>query len=313
MNDNLLDKIDIINNDEIDFTQMITLLWVNKIKIVFITSIFAIASIFYALSIPNQYKATAILAPAQKSNVSSLVGSLGSIASMAGVNLGEGKSNDTQIALEIMQSWNFIEDFISSHDLAPQLTAVQGWDPESNQLIYNEEAYDVKEKKWVNEIGEPSSWQLFRSFSGLSKVTQNKLTGMVSVSIEYYSPEIAKQWLDTYVMAINDHMKNRQLTKVSRSIVYLQEQINSTSISEMKDVFYTIIEDEIKNKMIAEATADYAFVSVSPSMMPEIKSKPKRAAICVLWTLFGGFISISLVLLKYYLPKFWKKISIYNK
>tara|TARA_B100001059_G_C17749007_1_gene536046 strand:+ start:28 stop:969 length:942 start_codon:yes stop_codon:yes gene_type:complete len=310
MNDNSVHKIDDSNKDEIDLTEMIAVLFSNKFKIIIITTIFAVASVFYALSIPNQYKVTAKLVPAQKNNVSSLVGSLGSIASMAGVNLGESESNDTQIALEIMQSWSFIENFITSNNLAPKLSAVLSWDKATNQLIFNQDVYDVVENKWVIEGGQPSSWLLFRAFSGISKVTQDKLTGMISVSIEHYSPQIAKEWLDLYVLAINDHMKNRKLAKVSRSIEYLQEQINNTSISEMRDVFYTIIEEEIKNKMMAEATADYAFVSVSPSMIPEVKSRPKRASICVLYTLFGGMLSVIFVLLRHYTPQRWKKIII---
>ena len=46
--------------------------------------------------------------------------------------------------------------------------------------------------------------------------------------------------------------------------------------------FYTIIEEQTKNKMVAEASPDYAFVAVSPSMLPEEKSEPNRILICIL-------------------------------
>ena len=52
-------------DDEIDLRELFAVLWAGKIKIIFITAIFAVASVIYALSVPNQYKATALLAPAQ--------------------------------------------------------------------------------------------------------------------------------------------------------------------------------------------------------------------------------------------------------
>ena len=71
----------------------------------------------------------------------------------------------------------------------------------------------------------------------------------------------------------------------------------------MQEVFYTIIEEQIKKKMLAEASPDYAFVAVSRSMVPEEKSKPKRALICILGTLLGGMLSVLLVLSMHYVRR----------
>ena len=102
----------------------------------------------------------------------------------------------------------------------------------------------------------------------------------MSVSVEYYSPHIAKKWVDLYISAINEHMQTRQVSKVSRNISYLEEQIERTPIAEMREVFYTIIEEQTKIDAAA-ASPDYAFVAVSASMVPEEKSQPKRALICI--------------------------------
>ena len=47
------------NNDEIDLTEIIKILWKNKILIIIITFIFMLFSIIFALIVPKQYKATA--------------------------------------------------------------------------------------------------------------------------------------------------------------------------------------------------------------------------------------------------------------
>ena len=295
-------------DDEIDLRELFGVLWSGKIKIIVITVVFAVGSVFYALSIPNQYKATALLAPAQSDGggLSSALGQLGGLASLAGVSIGGGESSESQIAQEIMKSWSFVETFIADNELEVEVYAAEGWSKGSGQLQIDNDVYDTTQQSWLIEdddnggLRPPTSWELFERFQEVLSVSEDKKSGLVSVSIEYYSPRIAKDWLDRYVSAINEHMQSRQVAKVSNNIAYLKAQIDKTSIAEMREVFYTIIEEQTKNKMVAEASPDYAFVAVSPSMVPEEKSQPKRALICILGTLLGGMLSVLLVLVNHY-------------
>ena len=294
--------------DEIGLKELFLVLWAGKSLIAAITAVFAISSVLYALSTPNQYKATALLAPAQSDGggLSSALGQLGGLASLAGVSIGEGTSNESQIAQEVMKSWSFVDSFIAYNKLEVAVYAADGWSKTSGEIQLDDDVYDVDKQNWLledDETGElrpPTSWELFERFSEMFSVSQDKLTGLVSVSIEYYSPQIAKEWLDLYIKAINKHMQERQVMKVSNNISYLEAQIAKTSIAEMREVFYTIIEEQTKNKMVAEASPDYAFIAVSPSMVPEEKSKPSRALICVLATLLGGMLSVVIVLIRHY-------------
>ena len=298
-------------DDEIDLRELFGVLWAGKIKIIAITAVFAVASIIYALSVPNQYKATALLAPAQSSGggLSGALGQLGGLASLAGVSLGGGESSEGQIAQEIMKSWSYIEGFIAENNIAVEVFAAEGWSKGSNELKIDDDFYDTETKTWsvkndtTGEVGPPSSWELFEEFSERLAVSEDKKSGLVSVSIEYYSPLIAKQWVDLYVESINRFMQQRQVDKVTRNINYLQEQIEKTSIAQMQEVFYTIIEEQTKNKMLAEASPEYAFVAVGPSMVPELKSQPKRALICILGALLGGMLSVLMVLIMHYAKK----------
>ena len=295
-------------DDEIDLKELFLVLWAGKFLIVAITAVFAISSVLYALSIPNQYKATALLAPAQSDGggLSSALGQLGGLASLAGVSIGEGSSSEAQVAQEIMKSWSFVESFITDNKLDVEVYAARGWSKTSGELKFDDDLYNVDKKTWLleddqsGEFRPPTSWELFERFSEMLSVSQDNLTGLVSVSIEYYSPQVAKEWLDLYIIAINKHMQARQVAKVSNNISYLEAQIAKTSIAEMREVFYTIIEEQTKNKMVAEASPDYAFVAVSPSMVPEEKSKPSRALICVLGTLIGGMLGLVIVLVRHY-------------
>lgn len=295
-------------DDEIDLRELFTVLWAGKKLIVAITAIFAMVSVGYALSLANQYKASAVVSPSQSggSSLGAMAGQLGGLASLAGINIGSGESNETQEAMEIMQSRAFMEDFIQTHDLQVPIYAAIGWDKGSNSLKLNNDLYDATLKHWLiegDESGEnraPSSWELYKAFRERVAVSQDKKSGLINISVEYYSPQIAKQWVDLFIITINDYMRARKLEQVNRNIEYLTAQIDKTAIADMREVFYQLVEEQTKSKMLAEASPEYAFVTVSRAMVPEEKSQPQRALVCVLGTLLGGMLSVLWVLVRRY-------------
>lgn len=292
-------------DDEINLLELIKVLWLDKFKIIAITSVFAAFSVTYALSIENQYKAEILLVPAQSQSggLSGAIGQLGGLASLAGVNLTSGETSEVEIAIHIAKSWGFISNFVSENNLSIEVGAVSGWNKETNKLIYNEDLYDPINKVWLLEGGPPSDFQLFKYFAGKKEIVENKMTGLVSVSVDSFSPHLAKKWLDLYVAAINEHMQQRKVTEVARNIKYLEIQLDKNENKEMQKVLYSIIGEQIKNKMVTEASPDYVFVPAGPSMLPQEKFSPKRAMISIWGTTIGGLIAVIYFLAKHFLHK----------
>jgi LPS O-antigen subunit length determinant protein (WzzB/FepE family) len=297
------------HDDEIDLRELFSVLLAAKIIIVAVTAAFALASVIFAISLPNKYEASALLTPAQNSSaglsgVLDNLGGIGGLASLAGVKVGGG-GGEAAIAQEILLSWGFVEKFIEENDIAVEVFAADGWNKEKNQLSIDNNLYDNDENRWTRnppsgKTVNPTSWEIYEEFLEMVSISTNKKTGLISLSVEYFSPYIAKQWVDQLVVAINQYMQQRKLQMVNTNIEYLEAQILKTSIAGMKEVFYTVIEEQIKNKMLAEASPEYVFVTVSPAMVPEEKSQPKRALICILGVLLGGMLSVAFVLIRYY-------------
>src|SRR5690606_15410973 len=86
-------------DDEIDLAEILRKLWLRKWLIAAVTLLCAGASAIFAVSIPDQYRATAILAPASGSGASQL-GQLGGLAAIAGVNLGGAQTQDKSVFAE---------------------------------------------------------------------------------------------------------------------------------------------------------------------------------------------------------------------
>jgi len=293
--------------DEIDLKELFLALWLGRRLVIITTTLFAVCAIIFALQTPNQYQSTAVLAPAQQDSggLSSTLSQLGGLASLAGVNLGDGNSSEAQIAQEIMQSRGFIEQFIQQADISVEIMAAKDWDADSNQLVIDEDIYDSVLQQWTREPprgrkAEPSLWEVYEKFSEMLAVSQDKKTSLVVVSLEYLSPYLAKQWLDQYVMAVNLYVQQRKIARIKKNIQYLEQQIEITSVAEMRKIFFTLIEEQVKNQMLVEASPEYAFVTVSEAMVAEERSQPKRKLMVILGTLLGLMLSILLALLKFY-------------
>ena len=109
---------------------------------------------------------------------------------------------------------------------------------------------------------------------------------------------LAKQWVDWLVTDLNDYMRNKDLKNAERTIDYLTQQLNSTSIADMQTIFYQLIEEQTKTIMLANVRQDYVLEVIDPAVVARRRSETKRALICVLITLLGGFISVVYVLVR---------------
>ncbi|HCE2121640.1 TPA: LPS O-antigen length regulator [Vibrio parahaemolyticus] len=287
-------------DDEIDLRELFKALWKGKWIIIATTFVFAIGSVFYALSLPNIYKADALLAPAESSNgggLSKMAGQLGGLAALAGVSLGGTDSSQTDLAVQVIKSRQFIESFINKHDLLVPLMAAKGWDLSSNALIIDEGVYDPKSKKWLREPdglrgAKPTAIEAFEVFKkDVLSVNLDKESGLYTISVKHYSPYIAKDWTSWLVEDINQVMRNRTISETKKNLLYLNSQLQKTSVAEMQSTFYKLIEEQTKSLMLAEVQDEFVFKVIDPAIVPEVKNSPSRAMICILGTLLGGMLS----------------------
>ncbi|MHA2797713.1 Wzz/FepE/Etk N-terminal domain-containing protein [Vibrio harveyi] len=292
-------------DDEIDLRELFKALWKGKWIIVATTFVFTISSVLYALNLPNVYKSDALLAPTETSNgggLAKMAGQLGGLAALAGVNLAANETSQTDLAIEVMKSRKFIYDFITKHDLLVPVMAAKGWDLKTNELKLDLDIYDPIKKEWLREPNglrnaKPSAQEAAETFKNqFLNVSQNKVSGLYTVTINFYSPYLAQDWVGWLIEDINTVMRERSIKETKQNLLYLNEQLEKTSIADMKSTFYKLIEEQTKTLMLAEVQDEYIFKTIDPAVTPELKSEPKRFLICIfgitLGLLIGGLTSI---------------------
>ena len=297
-------------DDEIDLRELFHVLWNGKVLITMVTGLAAIISVFVALSLPNIYQSTAILAPKSDGGtggLSRLASQYGGLASLAGINLGGlGSDGMTKpaIALEKLKSLSFFKQHLYE-DVLVDLMAVESWDPSTRQLMYDDEIYDVASNKWLREVdpprqAQPSDQQAHEEFLKLVSISEDKQIGLISVSVEHQSPDIAKRWVELMVSRVSEDLRSKDILEAEESIKFLESQREKTSLVSLDEIFAQLIEEQTKTIMLANVSKDYVFDVIDPPVAPELKSKPSRALICVLGTLTGAMLGVMVVLVRQY-------------
>lgn len=285
-------------DDEIDLRELFAVIWRGKWIIIATTFVFAVASVIYALSLPDIYKSEALLAPASEQKMGGMSGQLGGLAALAGVNLGNsGAVDKTVLAIEIIKSREFFTRFADKHNIIADLMAVKHWEPKTDKVFYDETIYDSHNNKWVREVSfpktaKPSFQEAHAIFLSSLSVLQDPTNGMVRLSIEHQSPSVAFNWVNWLVEDINAEMKARDLEESNLSIKYLQREIGQTNVSDVRAALYSLIEEQTKTLMLANVREEYAFKVVDKAVIAEQKAKPARALICIAVTVFGFLLSL---------------------
>lgn len=291
-------------DDEIDLKELWAVMWKGKWITLTISLIFSISAVYYSLNLPNIYKASAVLIPANNEDTSGsgmLASRLGGLASIAGVNLGGGVTDKTKVAIETLQSRAFLGDFINRHNLKAEILAVKKWDASSNKLVFDSEIYNEQINKWKWHTR--SHWKKNTSPSeqeateGLKKnmfVKFDEDKGLITVNVSHQSPYIAQRWVSWLIDDINQHMRKNDIKEAHKNIQYIKKQLDETPIADMQKIFYLLIEQQTKIMMLAEVSDEYVLKVIDPAVVPEKKDKPQRALICIMATLSGGVLGIFL-------------------
>ena len=149
-------------DDVIDLKIFFTILFDNRLIIASITSIFAVLSILLSLSLQNIYLSQSLLIPSSKEDsLSSKLGNLSSLSTLAGVPLPNSTTTKSQEGIERIKSFEFFKNYFLPQVKLENILAVKKWIPDENIIIYKDNIYDEGEKKWLKQ--KPSEQEAYKT------------------------------------------------------------------------------------------------------------------------------------------------------
>lgn len=245
-----------------------------------IVSLVVGATIIAVLRMPPIFRAETQLAPAStegKAGLGSLMSQLGGLPSLVGLGA-TGQTSQADEHLAVLRSRRFIDGFIEESNLMPILFA---------------EFWDRSAGRWTTPPEDtPTRWQASELFrKAVLSVAADKKSGLVTVGIEWTDPALAARWANELVGRLNDFQRRAAIDEAERSIAYLRNELQKTSVVEMQQAIYRLIEAQTQVIMLANARDQFAFKVLDPAEIPEQKIRPRRTFIVgtsmVLGTLLG--------------------------
>tara|TARA_B100001121_G_C18681699_1_gene618878 strand:- start:1483 stop:2430 length:948 start_codon:yes stop_codon:yes gene_type:complete len=305
-----MNNIDVqIAKNDIYIIDVLKYFLANKKFISITTFIFAISSIIFSLMITDRYTSSVLLAPSQSQSqlkqFSSMLNQYSGLASsLGGLNLGANTElSSKDIAIKKVNSLSFLSELIENEEILVPLMAAKGWNRNSNALIIDSDIYDESKKLWIRNVSlpftpKPSPQEAMIPWKKAFEYFEDRRTGFITLQVTHYSPYVAKEWLDKIVLYLNDSMRLRDVEDADNAINYLTQKAYETDQDELRSVYFALIQEQTKKKVLAFTDSEYVFEVIDPAVVSEKKSHPWRALICVLGTVAGLLLSLTYLILR---------------
>jgi uncharacterized protein involved in exopolysaccharide biosynthesis len=234
-----------------------------------------------------KYRVSAVMIPVKgddtKSALSSVMGQLGGLASLAGAALSGGGNKDEYV--EYLRSHDFTARFIEDEKLLPVLF-YRKWDAQRGR-------WNVDDPDDIPTVSD--GVELFDR--GVRSVQEDRRTGLVTLTILWRDREQAAKWANLLVERVNRDLRQRAIAESEASIAYLNSELAKTSAVELRQSLFRLFENQTKTIMFARVRAQYAFKVIDPAFVPDADKfvRPKRLAMILIGALAGVMAGLVLV------------------
>ncbi len=263
---------------EINLRQLFALVWAGRWTVVIVTAAVTGLAALASFIVPKRYEATIVLSPVAANatggglgGLSSLAPQLSGLAALAGISLGQDGGKAESVA--VLQSETLTERYIREQNLLPVLFA-KLWEP--------------KTKTWKTDDPDdtPTLWKANQYFKRkVRRVSEDKKTGMVTMTISWKRPDLAAQWANDLVKLTNDYLRDKTVEVGERNFAYLKEEALKTDVVGVRTAIFAVLESQIKGVMLARGREEYALKVIDAAVAPERPVFPQPT----LW-IAGGFL-----------------------
>ena len=222
------------------------------------------------------------------------------ISSIVELILSGSGSSKSEFVITTITSRDFLRHLLTFEDIRPTLAAYKSYDKANKKIIFNESIYDIETKSFTNDLKKlPTFQKIYNRYTGIVSVSKSK-SGFITISVTHESPEFAYTFLSLIINELNTLSRKKDLIESEASLGYLYSELAKQKQIEIKDSINKLILSELRRQMFAEVRKNYLINPLDKPFLPELKSSPNRAKICISGTILGFFIGILIALVRYF-------------
>lgn len=266
------------------------IIWVraNWLLILAPAVVCVILGIAYSLVATPKYEVETLLAPQDQTSSNQVLNQLGSQFGALGLGgiIGQDRGNQADVSIAVLQSRQFLVEFIKRHNLLPKLFASR-WDTES--------------EAWSDDGDPPPTTNDgFRKLTqGILFVDRDEVTGFLTVSIEWKDPQVAFGWLVALIDDLNEGVRQREREEAVRTLQFLREELQRTDLVDLRQALNQLILIEMQELTLANVRKEFAFKYIDPPFLPDADDPvwPNYILILLGSTSLGLFLGFAIAVL----------------
>lgn len=267
-----------MNSLDFSLQSVLKLAWAKKWSWLLLNVIIVSLTVSYAFFIATPYYTSSIvISPREAEGPSSadLLSKLGGLGSMVGATLGVGGTSNMDKTVLVMQSGDFIGDFIEKYQILPILFPDE-WDSTTSQWIETDPEAQPNLLRGIVKFNED-----------VLVIIKDPTAGVMTISITIQGEGRSKKWVDLFLAETNAYLKQSILTKSARNQKFLRQRMSRTHSPIILEKIQSLLAYEIEKEMLAD---DLSFDIIESSVVPNKASKPNKVLLLVLAIFLANFI-----------------------
>lgn len=236
----------------------------------------ALIAALVSMYLPSVYRAQVLVAPVQQGGsgaLGALQSQVGGLAALAGIDLG-GTADTRKESFARLASSGFARDFIVTEQLLPALYP-ERWDAQAGQWRAGEKVPTIEDgvRRFTRDV---------------RAVNEDRKTGLVTLTVDWYDPVLAEQWANGLIELANERLRADAVANSRQRIDFLNAELRKTDVLELRQAIYRLIESQLNTAMMASVQKEFAFRVIDAAVVPDRRARPRRMVLTVVGGLLGA-------------------------
>jgi len=253
--------------DEIDLAELARALWGGRWIIAGVTGAVLLAAVLYLNFATYKYTARLTLTPAQASGstLTSKLGGLSDLASIAGINMPQDSSALAfSLYVEGIHSRS-LADAMARHRNLMQIIFHRDWNAAKSAWqeptgFVRSTATAIKRMLGipVYDWRPPDGARLQEFMAEEVGIEQDPKKPFVTISFDHEDPVFAARFISTLNSELDNFLRQKALARANGNIEYLSIQLGKVTIAEHREALAQALSEQEKQRMVASSSAPYA-------------------------------------------------------
>ena len=264
---------------EINLVKEIKFLKKSKGLLIFLSLFSALIFGFYSMTLPEKYLSKVIMVPSEEIANSQSLNGISNITSTFGLSSQKGPSK-LSVSLAIMNSRSFLNSYAKNFGI--------------EKFLFPDD-WDNLNKKWKDKP--PKSESIAKKISSLFIVKENR--DVYTLEFEWTDPDQAAEWANNLIKYLNGYINKQDKETGEIKISFLESQLKKSEFTNINNILFRMIEEQIKKNMLADISDEYVFKILDEAIPTYSNHKPRKLQIIFL----GFFVGLIFGVIYVYLRK----------